>query len=150
MYLSDSKIQKMHFLKKTAIIVASITVLLLLINFGISYWVTQKLPKILQSEKDFPYNINYDDIDVRLISGSFTIYNAYLAPKDSSNTKKNKGTFGKIKQIEVEQFNLWALLWQNHIKVKSITIFPNHGKADNKLKDTNPKKVCIPPYNRIS
>ncbi|KAF2508244.1 hypothetical protein E0W72_11390 [Flavobacterium arcticum] len=111
----------MHFLKKTAIIVASITVLLLLINFGISYWVTQKLPKILQSEKDFPYNINYDDIDVRLISGSFTIHNAYLAPKDSLSTK-NKGTFGKIKQIEVEQFNLWALLWQNHIKVKSITI----------------------------
>ncbi len=112
----------MRLLKKIAIILACITVLLLLLNFGVSYWVTKKLPKVLKSEKDFPYNISYQDIDVRLISGSITIHNAYIAPKDSLNTKPNKGTFGKVKQIDVEQFNLWALLWENHIKVKNIII----------------------------
>ncbi|NDI99274.1 hypothetical protein GWA97_09320 [Flavobacterium sp. LaA7.5] len=112
----------MRFLKKATIILGCIIALLLLINFGIKYWVTQKLPGILNAQKDFPYNINYEDIDVRLVSGSFTVRNAYISPKDSLSVKMNKGAFGKVKQIKVEGFNLWALLWQNRIKVKNVTI----------------------------
>ncbi|RWW92381.1 AsmA family protein [Flavobacterium cerinum] len=108
--------------KKIIISIVSLVVLLAIINFGLSYWITKKLPGILQSEKDFPYNISYDKLDLRLLSGSFTIHDAYIAAKDSSVTDIKKAAFGKIATIEVQNFNLWTLLRNNKIKVKKVII----------------------------
>lgn len=112
----------MPLLKKIIISIVSLVVLLAIINFGLSYWITKKLPGILQSEKDFPYNISYDKLDLRLLSGSFTIQDAYIAAKDSSVTDIKKAAFGKIATIEVQNFNLWTLLRDNKIKVKKVII----------------------------
>lgn len=112
----------MSLLKKITISIISLAVVLVLINYGVSYWITKKLPGILQSEKDFPYNISYDKLDLRLLSGSFTIHDTYIAAKDSSITDIQKAAFGKIATIEVQNFNLWALLRNNKIKVKKVII----------------------------
>lgn len=112
----------MALLKKIIITIAGLAVVLVLLNFGISYWISKKLPAILHSEKDFPYNISYEDLDIRLLSGSFTIHNAQMAPKDSVWAAEHKGVFGKIESVEVQNFSLWGLLRSNKIKVKKVII----------------------------
>jgi hypothetical protein len=112
----------MSLFKKIAVTLACFFVLLLLLNYGLSYYISKKLPSIIHAEKDFPYNISYEDLDIRLLGGSFTIRNAYLAPKDSTATQLQQGAFGKIATIEVQHFNLWALLKDNKIKVKKVII----------------------------
>lgn len=109
-------------IRKTLIWIAGIALFLVLLNIGVSYWISKKLPSIIQSEKDFPYNISYEDLDINLLSGSFTVHNVFLAPKDTTSTALKQGAFGNIKTIEVHRFNLWALLRDNRIKVKRIII----------------------------
>lgn len=113
----------MSLLKKILIGLASLITLLIIANFALSYWITQKLPSIIQSEKDFPYDISYEDLDIDLLGGNFTILNASLAPKNKpQDTLAKSGAFGTIEKIRVRQFNLWALLKNNRIKVNRIII----------------------------
>lgn len=112
----------MPLFKKIIISIISLVTVLILLNFGLSYWITKKLPALLQSEKDFPYNISYEKLDLNLLRGSFTIHNTYLAAKDSNVTEIQKAAFGKIATIEVQNFNLWTLLRNNKIKVKKVII----------------------------
>jgi hypothetical protein len=112
----------MSVVKKILIGIVSVLVLMVALNYGVSYYITKKLPSIIQSEKDFPYNISYEDLDISLINGSFTIHNVFLAPKDSTATALKQGAFGKIKTIQVKRFNLWALLREDKIKVKRIIL----------------------------
>jgi len=112
----------MKVLKKIAIIMVILVLLITALSFGLSYYVSKKLPSILKDQKDFPYNVSYEDLDISLLSGSFSIKNAYLAPKDSLQTAMQQGAFAKIEKIEVNHFNLWALLRNNSIKVKEVII----------------------------
>ncbi|OYQ37458.1 hypothetical protein CHU92_08245 [Flavobacterium cyanobacteriorum] len=99
----------MPILKKIAIGIISLALLVLLLNFGISYWLEKKLPSVLQSDKKFPYNISYDDLDISLISGSLTAHNVYLAQKDTTNSSPKQGAFGKIRSVNIQNLDLWAL-----------------------------------------
>lgn len=112
----------MALLKKIVIGVLTFVVLLVVLNYGVSYYISKKLPTIIQSQKDFPYLISYEDLDISLINGSFTIQNAFIAPKDSTETALQQGVFGKIKSLEVKNVNLWALLREDKIKVKKVII----------------------------
>lgn len=112
----------MKVLKKIAIVIAVLVVLIVSLSYGLSYYVSKKLPSILKDQKDFPYNVSYEDLDISLLSGSFSIKNAYLAPKDSLQTAMQQGAFAKIEKIEVNHFNLWALLRNNSIRVKEVII----------------------------
>src|SRR5690606_31994293 len=76
----------------------------------------------INSEKDFPYNISYEELDIDILSGSFTVYNAAIAPKDSLASVSEEGIFGKIEQISVRHFSLWDLLRKDRINVKRIVI----------------------------
>lgn len=113
----------MQFFKKVLIVIVSLALLLVIINVSITYWLSRKIPSILQSEK-ISYNVSYNDLDIRLLSGSFTIKNAYLAPKDTTAGKPglSKGVYGKIKEIEIDHFNLWALLWDDEVDVENVII----------------------------
>ena len=112
----------MKVLKKIFIVIGSILVLLILLSFGLSYYVTKKLPTIIKDQKDFPYNVSYKNLDINLISGSFAIQNAYLAPKDSLQAAMKQGAFARVESIEVNNFSVWAVLFNNHIKVNEVII----------------------------
>lgn len=112
----------MKLLKKIIIILATFLTLLIAANFGLSWYISKKLPSILRGEKDFPYNFSYENLDINLLSGSFTITNAYLAPKDSLHTAMQQGAFAQIKSIEVSNFSLWALLRRNRIDVTEVVL----------------------------
>lgn len=136
----------MPLLKKIIISIVSLVVVLLILNFGLSYWITKKLPGILQSEKDFPYNISYDKLDLRLLSGSFTIHDTYIAAKDSSITDIQKAAFGKIATIEVQNFNLWSLLRNNKIKVKKVIITSPNIVLKHRKNQYNAHKDFVKPF----
>jgi hypothetical protein len=112
----------MKLLRKIAIVLASLILLIVIAGFGLSWYVSKKLPSIIKGEKDFPYNVSYESLDIDLLSGSFTIENAYLAPKDSLQTAMQQGAFAKVKTIEVNHFNLWTLLRKNRINVSEVII----------------------------
>lgn len=112
----------MKILKRIAVIVLSLVLLLLLANYGISYYIAKKLPSILKSEKDFPYNLSYTDLDVDLLSGSLTMKDAFIAPKDSIAAALKNGIFGDIESINIQGLKLWQLYKHNRIIVSSVTV----------------------------
>lgn len=112
----------MKLLKKIIIILAAFLTLLLLANFGLSWYISKKLPSIIQGEKDFPYNFSYENLNVDLLGGNLIMTNVYLAPKDSMKTAVQEGAFAQIKSIEVNNFKLWPLLTKNQINVTEVII----------------------------
>jgi len=112
----------MSLLKKILITLLVLVVLLIVANYSLSYYISKKLPSIIHAEKDFPYNISYEELDIRLLSGSFTMHNAYIAPKDTTASQLQQGAFAQIERIEVQRFNLWQLLRNDRIKVKRVII----------------------------
>lgn len=109
----------MRFVKKIFITLAILVLLAVGLNYGISWYVSEKLPSAIQKEKDFPYNISYKDLDVNLLGGSFTMHNVYAAPKD---TLLNQGIFATAESISVRRFSIWALLREDKIKVSRVII----------------------------
>lgn len=112
----------MRILKKLALVILSLLLILLLLNWGISYYITQKLPSLLNDQKDFPYNVSYENLDLDLLGGNFVMTKAYVAPKDSLSVNLQQGAFAEIGSIEVNSFSLWQLLRNNRIIVKKVTI----------------------------
>ena len=112
----------MKALKITLIVLLSILLLLAIGSLGMSWYVSKKLPEIIRGEKDFPYNFSYEKLDIDLLSGSFIIKNAYLAPKGKLKDAMKEGAFAEVKSIKVSHFSLWTLLRKNHIKVDEVII----------------------------
>ncbi|MCR5860827.1 hypothetical protein LRS05_01085 [Flavobacterium sp. J372] len=109
----------MRIAKKIFIGLMVLALLAIVLNFGISWYLREKLPSVIHKEKNFPYNISYEDLDVNLITGSLTLHNVYAAPKD---TLLNQGAFAKVDRISVRRFNLWAFLREDKIKVNRVII----------------------------
>ena len=112
----------MKIFKKIAIVVLILAVLLVLINFGGSRYISAKLPTIIKNEKGFPYNLNYSKLDINILTGSFVMHDAYLAPKDTMQEAVKNGIFGQIKSISVSGLSLWQLYKHNRIKVNRVII----------------------------
>lgn len=109
----------MRVAKKIFIWLAVLVLIVIAFNYGVSWYLSEKLPAAIQKEKDFPYNISYEELDVNLINGSLTIHNVYAAPKD---TLLNQGVFAKVESISVRRFNLWTFLREDKIRVSRIII----------------------------
>jgi hypothetical protein len=112
----------MKLFKKIGITLLSLVVVLVLLNFGAAYYISKKLPAIIKEQKNFPYNLNYKDLDVNLLTGSFTMHNAYLAPKANMDDAVKDGIFCDIGAIKVRGLSLWQLYKHNRIKVNRIII----------------------------
>lgn len=141
----------MKLLRKIVIILLSFLLLIAIAGFGLSWYVSEKLPSILRGEKDFPYNVSYANLDIDLLSGSFTIQNAYLAPKDSLNQGIQTGAFGKIERIEVNNFSLLALLRKNQIAVSEVIIIKPDVTLFFRKEKYDPQKDFVKPFeNTIS
>ncbi len=112
----------MHLLRKIAYVFLGLAILILGLNFGVSYWVKKKLPTLISRQKDFPYNISYEQMDIDLMSGSFTIHNMFVAPKDSIAAAVKNGVFAKAGTVAVRGLKLWQLYKNNKIIVTSILV----------------------------
>jgi hypothetical protein len=112
----------MPLYKKILIGIAGLALFLLLLNYGLSTYISYRLPAILHEEKDFPYDISYDDLDINILSGSFTMHNATMAPKDTIVKDFKKGVYAKVKAVKVQNFSLWALLGSDKIKMNRVIL----------------------------
>ena len=139
----------MKVLKKILIVIASIILLLILLSFGVSYYVSKKLPTILKEQKDFPYNVSYEKLDINLISGSFDIKNVSLAPKDSLQKIAKQGAFATIESIEVNNFSIWALLRNNHIKVNEVIITKPEVILYHRKEKYNAENDFVKPFKNV-
>lgn len=112
----------MRILKKILIAFAILFVLAIAINFGLAWYVKKKLPSILKAETNFPYNVNYKDLDVNLWGGSFSIKDAALAPKENMEAATKNGVFAKVNTITVHGVNLWQLYRYSRILADEVVI----------------------------
>jgi len=139
----------MKVFKKIGIAVLSLIVLLVLLNFGAAYYISKKLPAIIKSQKDFPYNLNYKDLDVNLLTGSFTMHNAYLAPKAAMDEAVKDGIFANVTAVRVSGLSLWQLIKHNRIKVNRVIIDTPEVVLYHNKKKYNVKDDVEKPFKNI-
>lgn len=140
----------MHGLKKVSLILFTLFIILLLVNFGVGYWISNNLSNLIEDKKDIPYNITYKDADVLLYSGNITLYNAYITPKDSGTNELKKGAFCKVKKIAVKGIGIWSVIFGNEISASSIkiseptvTLYQQTQKDTTKQENKKPFKKLI-------
>lgn len=108
--------------KTILIVLGSIIFLLVLANIIISSYIKKNLPLIINKEEKVPYNIIYDELDINLLSGSMTLYDVHIAPKDSMEGKVQSRLLANIKTIKIKHANLWSLLFNDEIKVRRVLL----------------------------
>lgn len=102
---------------------ASLIVLILVLNIGLNWWIKFQLPQIINENNDSPYAITYKKIDVSLLNSNIKANDIIIIPKAALKDTTNKsGIYAKVKSVEVKEFKIWALLFSNKIKAKSITV----------------------------
>lgn len=141
----------MSVIKKIVIGILSLVLLLLAANYGVTWWLSKKLPGVIQEQKDFPYNISYRDMDIDLLGGNFTITEAAIAPKDSLQKVSQEGVFGQIKKISVQGAGWLSFIRNNKMDVDRIIIEePEIILYDRKKKYTVEEDVVKPFKNSIT
>lgn len=111
----------MSIYKKIAIGVISVLLFLILINFGLNYWIKKQLPIIIHEKNKTAYNINYEKIEVSLFSRNIYAQTLLISPKNEPKDSKN-GLFSKIESITIKHFNIWDLAFRDIIQAESIII----------------------------
>src|SRR5690606_15123572 len=113
----------MKWIKRIAIVVISVVLLLLLVNIGLNWWISSRLPGIINRENDSPYQITYKDLDISLLTRNLTATEIIVVPKSSLDSKKQKaGLYGKIKSLEVNGFSVWEIVFSDRIKARSLVV----------------------------
>lgn len=143
----------MSIYKKIAIGVISILILVILVNFGLNHWIKKQLPIIINEKNKTAYNINYEKIEVKLLSRNIYVTTLLVSPKDQPKDSKN-GLFSKIESITIKHFNIWDLAFNDVIEAESIII--NHPrvilykKGEKLLNDSKSiKNEIVEPFRKI-
>ena len=111
----------MSIYKKIAIGVISLFILVILANVGLNYWIKKQLPIIIHEKNKTAYNINYEKIEVSLLSRNIYAQTLLVNPKNEPKDSKN-GLFTKIESITIKHFNIWDLAFRDIIQAESIII----------------------------
>ncbi|WP_300566252.1 hypothetical protein [Flavobacterium sp.] len=113
----------MKWVKRITIGLVALSLLALILDLGLNYWISARLPRIINGKNDFPYSITYEDLDISLLNSTILAKNIYLHPKKSIEDAPIKtGIYAQIKTVEVKKFKFWNLIFNDKIKAKSITI----------------------------
>ena len=143
----------MSIYKKIVIAVISLILFVILINFGLNYWIKKQLPIIIHEKNNTVYNINYEKIEVSLWSRNIHASTLLVHPKNEPKDSKN-GLFSKIQSITIEHFNIWDLAFNDVIQAESIIInkprvilYKKGEKLINDRKNIN--KQIVEPFRKI-
>ena len=141
----------MSLTKKILIGIVSFLALLLVINFGLNFWLTNQLPKVIKDNNKTPYNISYDKLTVDLIPANIYISNIVIVPKVKPKKSAEKiGVYAKTKSITITNFSIWHFLFNDIIKAHSITIDQPNIILYKKEKNTkNARKEITEPFEKI-
>lgn len=141
--------------KKIFFVVFGIVIFLSLINLGINFWVESKLPQLINNENNTDYNISYKDVDLSIWNSRITAHDVSIIPKTSlKNSDKKIGLYGNVKLIEVNEFDIWSVLFGKKIKANNLVISqPNivlHKNNENAINDyNNINSKVFKPFEKI-
>lgn len=129
----------------------SFLALLLLINFGLNFWLTTRLPKIIKENNETPYHISYDKLKIDLIPANIYISNIAVIPKIKPKKSIHKiGVYANTKSITINNFNIWRFIFDDIIIAKSITIDEPNVILYKKDKNTRTiQKEVVEPFEKI-
>ncbi|HTO17300.1 MAG TPA: hypothetical protein VLZ83_16160 [Edaphocola sp.] len=109
--------------KKIGLIIAGIVVLLMAITAGINWWIDSKLPKIILEKNETPYQIQYKELKISLVSKTINATGITIIPKvqEKDSLAKN-GIYAAVGKIQIDNFSIYHLLFTNQIKAHTITV----------------------------
>ncbi len=113
----------MRFTRKILIIsIVSLIVITLLANWGVNVWVNKKVPELLSEKNKTPYYFTYKNIRVSIWSGNIKASEITVSPKNAVKDSLKSGIYAKIQSIEINNFSIWGILFNNKIKAKNIAV----------------------------
>lgn len=145
----------MSIYKKIAIGIISAFLFVILANIGLNYWIKKQLPIIINQKNKTAYHINYEKIEVSLISRNIYATTLLVHPKNQpENSTTKNGIYSKIESITIKHFNIWDLAFHDIIEAESITINKARVilyKKDEKLinNSNSIKTAIIEPFQKI-
>lgn len=143
----------MSIYKKIAIGVISVFFFVILVNIGLNYWIKKQLPIIINEKNKTEYNIQYEKIEVSLLSRNINATTLLVSPKNQPKDSKN-GLFSKIESITIKHFNIWDLAFNDVIQAESIIINKPrvilYKKGEKLINDSKSiKKEIVEPFRKI-
>ncbi|MES2575183.1 MAG: hypothetical protein V4572_09580 [Bacteroidota bacterium] len=137
--------------KKIIIGIVSFLSLLLLVNFGLNFWLTNRLPKLIKENNETPYHITYDKLTIDLLPANIYITDVVIIPKIKPKNSINKiGVYAKTKSITITNFSIWHFLFNDIIKAHRIDIENPNVTLFKKDKNTrNIRKEVVEPFEKI-
>lgn len=113
----------MKWIKKIAIVLLLVVAVVIVANVGLNWWISSRLPQIINRENDSRYQITYKKLEISLLSRNIAARDIIVVPKSSLNSKKGKsGVYAKIQSLEVNDFSIWEILFSNQIKARSLVV----------------------------
>lgn len=113
----------MSLIQKITLWVVTLIGVVILFNLGLTFFVNRQLPRIIAEKNQTPYKITYKSLDIDLLSRSIKAEGIAIIPKSKDKVGKEKlGIYSKINSVEINQFSIWDMLFNDRIKANSITI----------------------------
>lgn len=110
------------WVKKTAITLGVLAVLLFALSLVITSMINNRLPKIIEEKNDTAYNLTYKALSFSLFNSSLALKGVEVSPKDSLNIADSIDVTGKIKEIDVVGINFLRLLANKEVAAYAINI----------------------------
>lgn len=113
----------MKWAKRITITLLVLLLIVPLLNLGVNYWISVRLPGIINKKNDSPYSIVYKDLDISLFNRNILAKKITLCPKAAlTDTVIKKGIYAQIERVEIRDVKLWNLIFSTRIEAGSITI----------------------------
>ncbi len=106
--------------------------LVLLGNFGLNYWLKNKLPEFLKNNSD--YSITYKTLDIELGSGNITATGLSISSKNPNQSDKF-GIDGNLEALEISRLGIYDAIFKKRINTSDLKL------AKPNLKITLPKPL---------
>lgn len=138
---------KNRWTKRISIALISIIAILFVLSSYATYFLNNRLPKIIAEKNDTPYNFTYKDLSFSFFNSSLSLRNVEVSPKDSLMIKDSIDATGKVEEIEIVGINFYKLIAKKEVSAYSINIdkpsvnYYLREKNDSVKKDTTRVKV---------
>lgn len=111
-------------LKKIGLIVLGLVVFLILISFGINWWINAKLPRLISEENKTPYHIQYQELEIALLAKTIQAKKVTIIPKErEKDSLKKNGIFAQVDRVLITDFSIFSILFSDKIEAQKILIY---------------------------
>lgn len=140
----------MKWYRKVLIGICFLILFVIILNIAINLWIKFQLPKIINKESDSAYFIAYKNTNVSLLYSNIKVDEIVIVPKAALKDSINKaGIYAKIKAIEVRDFEIWDLVFNNKIMAKSSIVEQPQVTLYQKNDKDNVRNLVVAPFKKI-